>query len=112
MLAPTRERAHHIEKVMSSLGSYVKVKCHACVGGTLVREDKRILREGVHVVAGTPGRVFDLLQVGSLCADRIRMFCLDEADEMVSRGFKGRIDEIFQLLPEKLQVSFLTSTVL
>lgn len=106
VLAPTRELAQQIDKVMNSLGSYVKVKCHACVGGTLVREDLRILGDGVHVVVGTPGRVFDMLRRGGLQSDRIRMFCLDEADEMLSRGFKDQIYEIFQLLPEKLQVSF------
>lgn len=107
VLAPTRELAQQIDKVMASLGSYVKVKCHACVGGTLVREDLRILADGVHVVVGTPGRVFDMLRRGGLAADRIRMFVLDEADEMLSRGFKDQIYEIFQLLPEKLQVTFL-----
>ena len=106
VLAPTRELAQQIDKVMNSLGSYLKVKCHACVGGTLVREDLRILGDGVHVVVGTPGRVFDMLRRGGLQSDRIRMFCLDEADEMLSRGFKDQIYEIFQLLPEKLQVSY------
>ena len=66
VLAPTRELAQQIDKVMNSLGSYLKVKCHACVGGTLVREDLRILGDGVHVVVGTPGRVFDMLRRGGL----------------------------------------------
>lgn len=89
---------------MSSLGDYVKVKCHACVGGTLVREDLRVLSDGVHVVVGTPGRVYDMLRRGGLQAEYIKMFVLDEADEMLSRGFKDQIYEIFQLLPAKLQV--------
>lgn len=89
---------------MSSLGDYVKVECHACVGGTLVREDLRILNAGVHVVVGTPGRVYDMLRRGGLPAEYIKMFVLDEADEMLSRGFKDQIYEIFQLLPSKLQV--------
>merc|ERR1712060_881337 len=49
-------------KVMRALGDYLQVKCHACVGGTSVREDQRILQGGVHVVVGTPGRVFDMDQ--------------------------------------------------
>merc|ERR1712070_999355 len=56
VLAPTRELAQQIEKVMRALGDYLQVKCHACVGGTSVREDTRILQSGVHVVVGTSGR--------------------------------------------------------
>ncbi|CAL5355011.1 unnamed protein product [Camellia sinensis] len=61
------------------------VKVHACVGGTSVREDQRILSSGVHVVVGTPGRVFDMLRRQSLRPVYIKMFVLDEADEMLSR---------------------------
>ncbi|KVI12213.1 DNA/RNA helicase, DEAD/DEAH box type, N-terminal, partial [Cynara cardunculus var. scolymus] len=86
VLAPTRELAQQIEKVMRALGDYLGVKVHACVGGTSVREDQRILSAGVHVVVGTPGRVFDMLRRQSLRPDFIQMFVLDEADEMLSRG--------------------------
>lgn len=71
-----------------------------------MREDTRILQGGVHVVVGTPGRVYDMLRRRALRADSIRMFVLDEADEMLSRGFKDQIYDIFQLLPPKLQVIF------
>ncbi|RYR30123.1 hypothetical protein Ahy_B01g054962 isoform D [Arachis hypogaea] len=90
VLAPTRELAQQIEKVMRALGDYLGVKVHACVGGTSVREDQRILASGVHVVVGTPGRVFDMLRRQSLQPDHIKMFVLDEADEMLSRGFKDQ----------------------
>ncbi|RYR42264.1 hypothetical protein Ahy_A08g038731 [Arachis hypogaea] len=103
VLAPTRELAQQIEKVMRALGDYLGVKVHTCVGGTLVREDKRILESGVHVVVGTPGRVFDMLRRQYLRPDSIRMFVLDEADEMLSKGFKDQIYDIFQLLPPKIQ---------
>ena len=89
---------------MRALGDYQQVKCHACVGGTSVREDTRILQSGVHAVVGTPGRVYDMLRRRALRADGIKMFVLDEADEMLSRGFKDQIYDIFQLLPPKLQV--------
>ncbi|RVW52338.1 Eukaryotic initiation factor 4A-8 [Vitis vinifera] len=55
VLAPTRELAQQIEKVMRALGDHLNVKVHSCVGGTVVREDQRILSAGVHVVVGTPG---------------------------------------------------------
>eukprot|EP01024_Parvocaulis_polyphysoides_P035460 TRINITY_DN31419_c0_g1_i3.p2 TRINITY_DN31419_c0_g1~~TRINITY_DN31419_c0_g1_i3.p2 ORF type:complete len:445 (+),score=68.69 TRINITY_DN31419_c0_g1_i3:87-1337(+) len=111
VLAPTRELAQQIEKVMRALGDYLQVKCHACVGGTSVREDTRILSMGVHVVVGTPGRVYDMLRRRALRADFISMFVLDEADEMLSRGFKDQIYEIFQLLPPRLQVGVFSATL-
>eukprot|EP01025_Chloroclados_australasicus_P042978 TRINITY_DN4570_c0_g1_i1.p1 TRINITY_DN4570_c0_g1~~TRINITY_DN4570_c0_g1_i1.p1 ORF type:complete len:415 (-),score=53.64 TRINITY_DN4570_c0_g1_i1:450-1694(-) len=111
VLAPTRELAQQIEKVMRALGDYLQVKCHACVGGTSVREDTRILSMGVHVVVGTPGRVYDMLRRRALRADYISMFVLDEADEMLSRGFKDQIYEIFQLLPPRLQVGVFSATL-
>mmetsp|Transcript_42264 Transcript_42264/g.51298 ORF Transcript_42264/g.51298 Transcript_42264/m.51298 type:complete len:412 (+) Transcript_42264:93-1328(+) len=111
VLAPTRELAQQIEKVMRALGDYLQVKCHACVGGTSVREDQRILQNGVHVVVGTPGRVYDMLRRRALRPDYIKVFVLDEADEMLSRGFKDQIYDIFQLLPQKLQVGVFSATM-
>ncbi|BBH08250.1 eukaryotic translation initiation factor 4A1 [Prunus dulcis] len=111
VLAPTRELAQQIEKVMRALGDYLGVRVHACVGGTSVREDQRILSNGVHVVVGTPGRVFDMLRRQSLRPDNIKMFVLDEADEMLSRGFKDQIYDIFQLLPSKIQVGVFSATM-
>jgi len=111
VLAPTRELAQQIEKVMRALGDYLQVKCHACVGGTSVREDQRILQNGVHVVVGTPGRVYDMLRRRALRPDYIKAFVLDEADEMLSRGFKDQIYDIFQLLPSKLQVGVFSATM-
>merc|ERR1712205_217364 len=111
VLAPTRELAQQIEKVMRALGDYLSVKCHACVGGTSVREDQRILQSGVHVVVGTPGRVYDMLRRRAMNPSTIKMFCLDEADEMLSRGFKDQIYDIFQLLPTNLQVGMFSATM-
>ena len=104
VLAPTRELAQQIEKVVRALGDYLHVESHACVGGTSVREHTRILQGGVHVVVGTPGRVSDMFRRQALRADHIKMFVLDDADEMLSRGFKDQIHDILQLLPSKLQV--------
>ncbi|RZC90983.1 hypothetical protein C5167_028811 [Papaver somniferum] len=112
VLAPTRELAQQIEKVMRALGDYLKVKVHACVGGTSVREDEHILSLGVHVVVGTPGRVYAMLQKRYLRSDGIKMFVLDEADEMLSRGFKDQIYDIFQLLPsQQVQVGVFSATM-
>lgn len=111
ILAPTRELAQQIQKVVIALGDYLNVDCHACVGGTAVREDMAKLNDGPHVVVGTPGRVFDMINRGALKTEGVKMFCLDEADEMLSTGFKDSIYDIFQLLPAETQVVLLSATM-
>lgn len=111
ILAPTRELAQQIQKVVIALGDYMKVECHACVGGTNIREELTKLQEGVQIVVGTPGRVFDMLKRGALKSEHIKIFCLDEADEMLSRGFMDQIYEIFTLLPGDAQVVLLSATM-
>lgn len=86
ILAPTRELATQITKVVIALGDYMNVACHACIGGTNVREDVRKLEIGTHVVVGTPGRVNDMISRKVLRTKQIKLFVLDEADEMLSRG--------------------------
>uniref|UniRef100_A0A8C5BV48 RNA helicase n=1 Tax=Gadus morhua TaxID=8049 RepID=A0A8C5BV48_GADMO len=86
ILAPTRELAGQIQKVLLALGDYMNVQCHACIGGTNVGEDIRKLDYGQHVVAGTPGRVFDMIRRRSLRTRAIKMLVLDEADEMLNKG--------------------------
>ncbi|KAF1790342.1 P-loop containing nucleoside triphosphate hydrolase [Phytophthora cactorum] len=96
ILAPTRELAQQIVKVVVAIGDYMSVQVHACVGGTAVRDDIRTLQQGVHIVVGTPA---------------VKMFVLDEADEMLSRGFKDQIYEVFRFLPEKVQVALFSATM-
>jgi len=111
ILAPTRELAQQIQKVVVALGDYLLAKCHACIGGTRVSDDISKLKSGVHIVVGTPGRVYDMLTRRVLLPDRIKLFVLDEADEMLSRGFKDQIYDIFQLLPPHVQVGLFSATM-
>jgi len=111
ILAPTRELAQQIQKVVIALGDFMNVDCHACIGGTNVREDMKKLESGSHIVVGTPGRVFDMINRRALKTDHIKMFVLDEADEMLSRGFKEQIYDVFQLLPPNTQVVLLSATM-
>ena len=91
IIAPVRELVMQTAFVVHQIGEYLGVKVHACVGGTVVREDIRILKQGQHVVVGTPGRVHDMMKRGFLKTDYLKLFILDEADEMLSRGFKSQI---------------------
>lgn len=111
ILAPTRELAQQIQKVVIALGDYMQAQCHACIGGTNVRDDIHRLSTGVHVVVGTPGRVFDMINRRALNIRYIKMFVLDEADEMLSRGFKDQIYDVFRTLNENIQVILLSATM-
>lgn len=111
LLAPTRELAQQIQKVVLALGDYMKIDCMACIGGTAVRDDIARLSSGVQVIVGTPGRVFDMISHRHLDVTDMKMFVLDEADEMLSRGFKDQIYDIFRLLPSTTQVVLLSATM-
>lgn len=87
IISPTRELSMQIAFVVHQIGEISNAKVHACVGGTVVKEDIKILKSGVQIVVGTPGRVFDMMKRGFLKTDYLKLFVLDEADEMLQRGF-------------------------
>ncbi|KAB2613023.1 eukaryotic initiation factor 4A-8-like [Pyrus ussuriensis x Pyrus communis] len=91
VLTPRNDVALQTEKLMRALGKYLGMRVLPCVGGASVREDKQILQAGVHVVVGTPGSVFDTFHWDqALCRDHIKIFVLDEADELLTGGLKTR----------------------
>lgn len=98
--------------MVQTIGEYQHVKVHACVGGTVVKDDIRKLKDGgTHVVVGTPGRIHDMMKRGFLKTDYLKLFVLDEADEMLSRGFKQQIQDIFKFLPGDIQISLFSATL-
>jgi len=111
VLAPTRELAQQIQRVIICLGEYLKVSVHICTGGTNVMDERKRLAEGVQVVVGTPGRVHDMLKRGFLKAEHLRLFVLDEADEMLGRGFQEQIKDIFKLIPGDVQIALFSATM-
>jgi ATP-dependent RNA helicase len=110
-LSPTRELADQSRMVVSSFGDYLNVKAHACIGGKSVGDDIRALEKGVHIVSGTPGRVFDMIQRGCLNTKGIRLLVLDEADEMLSKGFKDQIYFIYRYIPPECQIVLVSATL-
>lgn len=111
ILAPTRELADQIMNVTSSLGQHLPLQCLLCKGGTSIEQDARKLREGQHLVVGTPGRILDMVRRGFLRAEHVQLLVLDEADEMLSRGFKDQVHDIFMKLPADVQVCFFSATM-
>ncbi|CAF4682657.1 unnamed protein product [Rotaria sp. Silwood1] len=111
ILVPTRELAQAIHRVVLTLGKHMNVTSHACIGNTNIHEDIKILQAGVQVVVGTPGRIYDMLKRSALRAENIKMFVLDEADELLSHGFNEQIYDIFTMLPGNIQVIVLSVTM-
>ena len=111
VLVPTRELAQQIHRVISCLGEYLKITVHACIGGTSVQEDKVKLKEGVHIVVGTPGRVYDMINKNFFKTEKLKMVVMDEADQMLDRGFAPQIQNIFKLLPGDIQVALFSATM-
>lgn len=111
VLSPTRELAVQIQKVILALGDYMNVQCHACIGGTSLAEDIRKLDYGQHVVSGTPGRVFDMIRRRNLRTRSVKMLVLDEADEMLNKGFKEQLYDIYRYLPPYTQVILISATL-
>jgi ATP-dependent RNA helicase len=89
----------------------MNVQCHACIGGTSIGEDIRKLEYGQHVVSGTPGRVFDMIRRRSLRTRNIKMLIMDEADELLNKGFKDQIYDVYRYLPPATQVVVLSATL-
>jgi len=111
ILAPTRELAQQIQRVIMCLGEYLNIGVHICTGGTNTMEDKKKLKEGAQIIVGTPGRVHDMLKKGFLKPDHLKLFVLDEADEMLGRGFQDQIKDIFKLIPGDIQIALVSATM-
>lgn len=111
VLSPTRELAEQSRNVMTAFGDYMNVVAHACIGGKNVGDDIRALQAGVHVVSGTPGRVFDMIKRRCLKTRNLKMLVIDEADEMLGRGFKEQLYDIYRYLPPETQVVLISATM-
>lgn len=112
ILSPTRELSKQTEGNVRSLGEYTTLKCLGCVGGNRVGEDMRALSKGgVHIVSGTPGRVFDMIQRGALDCRKLKTLVVDEADQMFGSGFKEQVYDIYRSMPADVQVALVSATL-
>lgn len=111
VLAPTRELAVQVAKGIHDFAKYGNLKVVPLVGGQPIDRQFRALKQGAHVVVGTPGRVLDHLRRGSLRLDGVRYCVLDEADEMMALGFTEDLEAILAELPESRQLAFFSATM-
>jgi superfamily II DNA/RNA helicase len=112
LLAPTRELAIQIHDVISKIGTFIEnMKCSLFIGGRSMDQDMKELERKPQIVVGTPGRVHDLIRRRKLVTKSVKLLVIDEADEMLSAGFKEQVYHIFQFLGSKVQVALFSATL-
>ena len=111
VLAPNRELATQIYTVMKALNTHLKATSALLIGGTSIDENINELDSGKQIIIGTPGRIFDMIKRYVLQTTNVISFVLDEADEMLSRGFKEQIYNIFEYIPPTSQVCLFSATM-
>ncbi|MBI2759879.1 MAG: DEAD/DEAH box helicase [Chloroflexi bacterium] len=111
VLVPTRELAAQVAGVVRDAVAGRAIRVLLLVGGTALGSQRQALAHGVHVVAGTPGRVLDHIRQGTLKLDRLRLLVLDEADEMLDRGFAPDVERIIAATNRERQTALFSATV-
>ncbi len=112
ILSPTRELCMQIAKDLQSYSKNNKnIRITAVYGGTSIENQITELRKGSHIVVGTPGRTLDLIKRNRLNVSKINTVVLDEADEMLSMGFKEDLDGILEGTPENKQTLLFSATM-
>ena len=112
VLCPTRELCMQVASEIAKAGSRIKkLKILAVYGGQPIGKQTRVLKKGVHIVVGTPGRVIDHIERGNLDLIGIETVVLDEADEMLEMGFREDIEEILSRTPYQRQTLLFSATI-
>ena len=111
IIAPTRELALQIYTVVSEIGEYMNITLACIIGGTSIRDNIEKLSKNPQIIIGTPGRLYDMIYQNRLYTKYIKLLVVDEADEMLSKGFEEQIKNIFKSLPPEIQVALFSATM-
>lgn len=111
VLVPTRELAMQVKEDISNIGRLKKIRCAAIFGKQPFNDQVRELKQRVHIVSGTPGRVIDHIQRGNLDTSKIEYVIIDEADKMLNMGFVDQIAEILNKLPKNKNTALFSATI-
>jgi len=111
ILSPTRELAIQIARNIEEFSQNIRdLKVTAVYGGANIDQQIRSIRQGSHIVVGTPGRTLDLVKRKALSLEKIQWLVLDEADEMLNMGFKEELDKILRSTPQQKQTLLFSAT--
>ena len=111
IIAPTRELAIQVRGELSWLFAPAGGRIASCVGGMDMRDERRALAEGAHIVVGTPGRLVDHIRRGSLRMEDLQAVVLDEADEMLNLGFREELEHILESAPAERRTLMFSATM-
>ena len=111
ILTPTRELAVQVSQAVKGFIGKQEIRVLAIYGGQSIERQIQQLHRGAQIVVGTPGRVIDLLERGSLQLDRVKFMVLDEADEMLSMGFIDDVEKILSAAPRERQTALFSATM-
>ncbi|EJE1198271.1 DEAD/DEAH box helicase [Listeria monocytogenes] len=111
IIVPTRELAMQVKTECTNIGRFKRVKAAAIYGQSPFAKQKLELSQKNHIVVGTPGRLLDHIEKGSLNVDKVAHLVLDEVDEMLSMGFIDQVEDILSRLPKQRQNLFFSATM-
>jgi len=113
VLSPTKELTRQTANVFESLGSMMPgLRVQVLYGGSVIEETSSFSNKNVpHVICACPGRIYDMMRRDKISAKKIRLVILDEADEMLSSGFKEQVYNIFQYFSNEIQVALFSATI-
>ncbi len=111
VLTPTRELAVQVKEDITNIGRFKRIKAVAIYGKSPFARQKLELKQKTHIVVGTPGRVLDHIEKGTLSLDRLKYLVIDEADEMLNMGFIDQVEAIIDELPTKRMTMLFSATL-
>lgn len=113
IMVPTHELAQQITSVINGLSGMINgLRVKTIIGGSSIDDDAFEMRENPpHIIVGCPGRVYDMIRRRHINANKLKLVILDEADEMLSSGFKEQVYNIFQYLNKNVQIALFSATL-
>jgi ATP-dependent RNA helicase DeaD len=111
IIVPTRELALQVKEEISNIGRLKKIRCSAIFGRQPIKEQINELKQRVHIVVATPGRVIDHINRGSINLNNINYFVIDEADKMLNKGFVDDMEFIFNNIPKNATIGLFSATI-
>lgn len=111
ILVPTRELALQVKEDITNIGRLKRIKVTAVFGKSSFKTQQSLLKQKSHIVVGTPGRILEHLEAGTLAVDKISSLILDEADEMLNMGFIEQVEDIIDYLPRERQTMLFSATI-
>ena len=111
IIAPTRELALQIKEEIQNIGRIKKVRCSAIFGKQPLKEQVAELKQRVHIVVATPGRIIDHIGRGTIDLSNIKYFIIDEADKMLNKGFVDDMESILSKLPQQSCKGMFSATI-